>query len=684
MKRILITLACFSFLLPNLSLASPTIFPYLLYRHSLFNGEYAKAQKYLEKTLAGDPGDPALLKRASILSAELGDLEKAKKYAESLLKNQAESWEAHFFLGKVYATMGDRPAALKEFEIATKLAPNEEEIVFFLSQELAFQKNFKRSIQVLEKFQRTNPKNTSVLFFKANVYLRLMNAPFEAIHTYREVLKIQPDNLQALAMISDIYIAHDQNEKGLKELLRMEKVSGEDMALKLKIALLHYEMKNYDAAIEKFKKVREQSTDLNKLNYYLGAIYRNIHKNEKAIEEFSKVTSNSVYYKDAIVYSAVLLEKLKKTGEAYAVIKEGISKRPDLEDFHQYLSELYREEGRFKEAIEVLKIGIKKSTKTVELYYALGMLYEREGEKKKAISTVKKLLKLDPDHAHALNFLGYTYAEQGSHLKEAEALIRKSLELKPNNGYMFDSLGWVYFQQGKMDEAFFFLTKADKLVPDEPAVLEHLADYYLSQFQRSKALEFYRRSVLAYSKVEPKDEARIQFLQTKIADLEPKFLGLRALLKLGVSKGIGRSKSEGVLVLEYPNKLRLDVLDDLGTIQEQIILGGKEKIDFFDLSIDPNLLVPFLMGSTPENIYGADLKIKEKKNKLHSAVLSHKGKLLYKLEIRKWQEIDGNPVPRKIRIELAEPRRILNVEYKEVKLQKTVDKTTVFKENAKN
>ena len=65
-----------------------------------------------------------------------------------------------------------------------------------------------------------------------------------------------------------------------------------------------------------------------------------------------------------------------------------------------------------------------------------------------AIAYFERAVAADPRNANALNYLGYTYAEMGVKLDEAEALIRRALEIEPNDGFYVDSLGWVYYQRG--------------------------------------------------------------------------------------------------------------------------------------------------------------------------------------------------------------------------------------------
>ena len=125
---------------------------------------------------------------------------------------------------------------------------------------------------------------------------------------------------------------------------------------------------------------------------------------------------------------------------------------------------------------------------------------------------MKTVISLDAKNANALNYLGYTYAELGENLDEAEHLIKEALKQKPDDGYITDSLGWVYFKKGLLIKALKYLKKAVSLVPDDPIILEHLGDAYLKTSDKKKALQFYKRSLLKKEKDRDDLEKKIQEL----------------------------------------------------------------------------------------------------------------------------------------------------------------------------
>jgi Flp pilus assembly protein TadD len=131
---------------------------------------------------------------------------------------------------------------------------------------------------------------------------------------------------------------------------------------------------------------------------------------------------------------------------------------------------------------------------------------------------MRRAIELNPQNAPALNYLGYTWAEMGVQLDEAEKLIVRALKIEPNDGFFIDSLGWVYFQRGEYAKAVEHLERAVELTVDDPVIIEHLGDAYEKIGRTEQALQRYRES-LKKSKEEDQSKRvkeKIQLLEKKI------------------------------------------------------------------------------------------------------------------------------------------------------------------------
>jgi tetratricopeptide (TPR) repeat protein len=128
---------------------------------------------------------------------------------------------------------------------------------------------------------------------------------------------------------------------------------------------------------------------------------------------------------------------------------------------------------------------------------------------------MQKALEKNPDNASALNYIGYTWAEQGTNLDEAERMIKRAIELRPDDGYIVDSLGWVYYMRARplvqsgrtaeaqpwLDRAIEELEKAHELTGGDPVISEHLGDAYLLLDQKELALKKFQEAL----RLEPRE-----------------------------------------------------------------------------------------------------------------------------------------------------------------------------------
>ncbi len=159
------------------------------------------------------------------------------------------------------------------------------------------------------------------------------------------------------------------------------------------------------------------------------------------------------------------------------------------------LALLYEEKQDYRKAIDLLKEAHQVSAKNVDILYQIGMLYERLGETDTALRYMDEVLQVDPEYANALNFVGYTWADRGINLPEAEEKIRKALNKKPDDAYIRDSIGWVYYKKGEYAKALTELLRAFQSLPDDPTIADHLGDVYAALEEYSKAIEYFNKAL---------------------------------------------------------------------------------------------------------------------------------------------------------------------------------------------
>lgn len=133
-----------------------------------------------------------------------------------------------------------------------------------------------------------------------------------------------------------------------------------------------------------------------------------------------------------------------------------------------------------------------------DLLLTWAMTLEQLDQADRAIAIMEEVLARHPDHAATRNSLGYTWADRGRRLEEAERLVAAAVEVEPGNPAYLDSLGWVYYKRGRFDEAVEQLSKAS-LLPGggDPVILDHLGDALYRLKRRDEASRYWREALQA-------------------------------------------------------------------------------------------------------------------------------------------------------------------------------------------
>jgi Flp pilus assembly protein TadD len=171
----------------------------------------------------------------------------------------------------------------------------------------------------------------------------------------------------------------------------------------------------------------------------------------------------------------------------------------------------YAEMGQALDAAE--KLSESKQDKQTVIFMR-GAMLERLKQYDGAETEFRKVLALDPDHAGALNYLGYMLADRNVRLDEAQKMITKAVALDPQNGAYLDSLGWVCFRQNRLEEAAEYLQKALLKISTDPTVHDHLGDVYFKQGKIREAIAQWQSSLKEYeggaqSDADPAEMAKV-------------------------------------------------------------------------------------------------------------------------------------------------------------------------------
>jgi tetratricopeptide (TPR) repeat protein len=177
-----------------------------------------------------------------------------------------------------------------------------------------------------------------------------------------------------------------------------------------------------------------------------------------------------------------VLDKGGQDARAIAIGKAAVDAHPEDIDLVLTYADLLRRKTRFVEAIATYDAVLARIPETsnrrgVALYHR-GIAYQQAHQWPKAETDLLAALNLRPDDPGILNYLAFSWADQGINLDRARTMLERAVQLAPDDGAIVDSLGWVMFRAGDYDDAVTQLEKAVTLDADDADINDHLGDAY--------------------------------------------------------------------------------------------------------------------------------------------------------------------------------------------------------------
>ncbi len=233
---------------------------------------------------------------------------------------------------------------------------------------------------------------------------------------------------------------------------------------------------------------------------------------DDAIATYERIPKGSALQSAIDIRKAFNLNSLEKSDEAKALLEQLAKKDPKDVRPLEALGNIMRTRKDYAEAVAYFTraIGViaKPDQRHWGYYYARGTAYERLKNWPAAEADLKKAMQLSSDQPLVLNYLGYSWIDQGRNMKEGMKLIEKAVQLKPDDGYIVDSLGWAHFKQGNYKDAVRFLERAVEIKPEDPTLNDHLGDAFW-QIGREREARFQWSQALTLSP-EPEDVEKIK------------------------------------------------------------------------------------------------------------------------------------------------------------------------------
>ena len=522
-------------------------------------GNHKQAADELVLALATEPGNVYLETSLAEEYIRLTDYDRAERLLKFTLDARPNSYPAHLLMGRALLETKKLDRARVSLRRAVKLRPKEADPYLYLAElgleagqldeamgavneladasgeatglkrlgaALAERGKLPQAKGLLIRASKMDPGDFETWATLAQVD-ELLNEPELAEKDYDQALERDPDNRDVLLNAGRVALRLSAPSRARAYFDRLLSLS-DDPELPVKVAFSYLASQRLEAAAEVLDDARRQGNHEPRLAFYAGLVHERSGDFSRAADAFGEIPDDSDLQKEARVHRGNCLAKGGRAKEAIGLLTHALAQTPEdvtlypalaqafelsgnaseaerflqvslnrrpASELYEALADLYGRRGRMQDAISLLQQGLQKRPDDELLRFSLATAYERTGDFEHSLSTMRAVLTKNPENAAAMNFIGYTLAEKGERLEEAEQLLTHALKLKPDNGSFLDSLGWIYFRRGDYSRAVATLEKAVGVAPDEVLILEHLGDAYRGAARAGEAAHIYQRAL---------------------------------------------------------------------------------------------------------------------------------------------------------------------------------------------
>jgi tetratricopeptide (TPR) repeat protein len=471
--------------------------------------------------------DAGLAERATRAAVALKDGEAIQRAIDTWLELAPDAMTAHQIAAYVRLEADDTAGAMVHLRRIVSLAAERGEDGFMQAARLVNKLNpADRRLGLMETLTADEPENADAWFARALVAAGAdrFDQSREAARRAAElrpgwnepriflvqVLLSQGERAEARSTL-EAFVDEDPEDHGLRMLYAQLLVDEKEFArardafeymlrdkpkepdVLFALGILSLQLEDMEAARDYFTRLRETGKRQDDSAYYLGQSAELADDLEAAVSWYRKVEGE--HGLDAQIRIARIRAEQGAVERGREILQQLRDQWPD-DAVTLYLveAEILRDLDRPREAMAVYDKALVSHPQTPDLLYARALHAASLNRLEILERDLKSIIDKDPEHADALNALGYSLADLTDRYQEALGYIERALTLKPEDPAVLDSMGWVQYRLGNLEESVTYLRKALSLMPDGE-IAAHLGEVLWALGRRDEAWSIWEEAL---------------------------------------------------------------------------------------------------------------------------------------------------------------------------------------------
>ncbi|HEY3074568.1 MAG TPA: tetratricopeptide repeat protein [Burkholderiales bacterium] len=442
-----------------------------------------------------EPKSPAALQVVAALLVSAKRVDEAEPYLEKLLTSEGVDLERAFLqLNRLLAANSDKAANLR---VVRKLAAPHPELApahLAIAQAASAAADDKAALAAARRAAELRPDWEAPAVMEAQVLQK--RSTTQAAKRLAQFVEKNPNSREGRLNYARALILDKRVPEARKQFETLLAANPGNTDLIYTIGLLAFQLKDYSVAEDNMKRLVGNAAyrDADGARFLLGQIAEEQKQWPRAIEWYEQIQEGE-HALPARLRTATAIAKQGKVDAAREFLHKVSADYPDQQvQITVAEAGVLRDANRHKEAFDLLGQALKEEPDQPELLYDFALTAEKLEKYDVLEQNLRKLIEVRPDHAHAYNALGYSFAERNMRLREARELIEQALKLAPEDYFIIDSLGWVQYREGDLKGAAETLRRAYGGRPDAE-IGAHLGEVLWVMGERSEANRVWQESL---------------------------------------------------------------------------------------------------------------------------------------------------------------------------------------------